>query len=177
MFNVKENMAKQSALWAGADWNEVSAYIGPNSASYREAFERHKLSWAQNGRGPGFKLDWHWGAFIPLIGIPWAAARKQWQLVAILIGAIVLINILSLFLPSPTGFGFMAFMIPMMAKGMFVGMAADKVRKVKAELPAGASLSASLAEAGGLNMTYGLIAGAICAALLVLSVLSLVAEG
>ena len=173
MFNVKDNMAKAKALWETANWDELATYIGPNAEAYRSTFDQHLASWRERGRGPAFALSWHWGAFIPLLGIPWAAARKQWLFIAIMVGAIIFINIVAALVASPTSFGFMLFLVPLMAKQYYVQMALTKVRKIKAELPAGVDVRAALAQAGGINMAYGYIAGAICFGLIALSVVSL----
>jgi hypothetical protein len=173
MFNIKENIANQAALWAGADWNDLAAYIGPNAEAFRPTFDRQKSSWAEKGRGPAFQFSWHWPAFIPFLGIPWFAARKQWLMVGTMVGVLVFINLIAAFLPTAS-FGFLWFLIPMMAKPTYVQMALAKIAKIKAALPPGQNVHGALAEAGGLSMQNGFIAGAICAALLVSTVAMLV---
>jgi hypothetical protein len=176
MFNVKQNMANAKALWETASWEDVATYIGPNADAYRATFDRHKASWAEKGRGPAFNLSWHWPAFIPIIGIPWAVARRQWLFAGLMVGVIVLANVVAALFPdSGTPFGFMMFLVPMMAKPFYVGTATAAVKKIRDATPPGSDPRAAIAAAGGLNMTHGYIAGAICAVLFALTIFSLVA--
>ncbi len=175
---IQENLQKQKDVWSQVTWEDMASYIGPNADYYKPSFDRLHKPMAESGKAGGFKLEWHWGAFIPILGIPWAAARKQWGIVAIMAGTVVLTNILTiLFDLPPSTFGFMIFMVPAMMKGIFLGSAVTQVVKIKQAIPDGPARQAAIREAGGFNMTYGLIAGGICLGLLALSVWSLATCG
>jgi hypothetical protein len=57
--------------------------------------------------------------------------------------------------------------------GRHTQAAVAKISKIKATIPEGAQRNAAMREAGGLNMSFGYIAGAICAVLISLAVLAL----
>jgi CBS domain-containing protein len=174
---IQENLDKNKDLWSKVNWDDMARYIGPYAETYRKTFDSQHADMVANGRPTGFlkQFSWHWPALIPLIGIPWAVARKQWLIAGLLVGVIIIANIVLAYLPSAS-FGFMMFLVPMAAKSWYIQMGVAKIAKIKAQHPEGAARDAAIAEAGGLNMTYGYIAGAICATLLALSIMALVAE-
>ncbi len=172
MPSIKEKVEINKALWRDTSWDELATFIGPNAEKYRAFYDKTKQNMIDKGN-PGFQFNWHWPALIPILGIPWAAARKDWGFVAILAAAIVAVNILAFFMPNAS-FGFMFFLAPAMAKQTYVQNAMAKIGKIKAAQPEGSARTEAIKSAGGLNMTYGFVAGGICAAFIVLSVVALV---
>ena len=175
MMSRAERIEKNKNLWTGVEWDEVAAFIGPNAEAFKPAWQAHRDAWVEKGRPPAFLLSWCWPALIPILGIPWFAARKQWPMVATLIGAVVFFNIVLFFMPSAK-FGFMLFLVAVIAKPTYVQSAVAKIAKIKETVPAGPQRQAAIAEAGGLNMRNGYIAGAASAAFLLPSVLALIAS-
>jgi hypothetical protein len=171
---IQENLNKNKAMWSNVGWDDMAKYIGPHSETYRKTFEGQHADMIALGRSKAFgsHISWHWPAFIPLLGIPWAAARKQWLIVGMMVGVVIIVNIILAYRPSAS-FTFMLFLVPLAAKNWYVQMAVAKIAKIKDQLPEGPARDAAIAEAGGLNMTYGYIAGTICAAWFALSIWSL----
>ncbi len=170
--NIQKNLQRNIDTWSKVTWEDMATYIGPNADYYRAAFDQNHKAMTENGRPKTFTISWHWAAFIPILGIPWAAARKQWLFVAIMVGAIVLVSIISAFLPSASS-GFLMFVAAILAKNYYIQMGVAKIVKIKDRIPAGPARDAAIQEAGGINMTYGYVAGAVCFCLLGLSILSL----
>jgi hypothetical protein len=167
-----ERIAQLQALWTSVTWEEVKTFIGPNADGYKAAWERNAAGIAKQGY-PGFSWSWSWPAFIPILGIPWAAARKQWMFIGIMVGVIVVANIAVALLPGAS-FGFMAFLVPMMAKNFYVQTTVTKIAKIKETITDEDARTLAIRAAGGLNMLWGYIAGAICTALIIVSVAALV---
>jgi hypothetical protein len=90
--------------------------------------------------------------------------------------AYVVIIILGAFMERPN-FGFMIFLAPAMAKQTYFQFAMTKISKVRASTEPGPARDAALRDAGGLNMPAGYVAGAICAAIVVLNIALLVIFG
>jgi hypothetical protein len=175
MASIKEKMAIGKALWAETPWEEIATFIGPNAEYYRAYYEKVHTSMAERG-SPGFMFSWHWPALIPLLGIPWAAARRNWAYVGMMAAAYIVIIILGAFMERPN-FGFMIFLAPAMAKQTYFQFAMTKIGKVRAATVEGLARDAALREAGGLNMTSGYITGGICAAIVVLNIVLLAIFG
>ncbi len=175
MSKRQERIEKTKALWADISWDEVATYIGPNADAYKPTWEKNYADILKQGY-PRFGLSWSWPAFIPILGIPWAAARRQWLFVGLMVGVIILANILMAF-TSSSSFGFMMFLVPIMAKNFYVQTAVAKISKIKTAIPDHSSHMKEIQAAGGLNMTSGYIAGAICFVLLALSIWSLISDG
>ncbi len=171
----QERIEKLKQTWTDVSWDDMSNYIGPNAESYRKVWEKNRTSFIEKGKPP-FNFNWSWPAFFPVLGIPWALARKQWLFAGLMAGAIVLLNVLGSYMPS-TSFGFMPFLVAIMAKPFYVQQAVNKIAKIKDEIPAGAARDATIRDAGGLNMTYGYVAAAISIGLLAIAIFSLVNEG
>jgi hypothetical protein len=76
MASIKEKVAMGKTLWAETPWEEIATFIGPNAEYYRAYYEKVHTSMAERG-SPGFMFSWHWPGLIPLLGIPWAAARRN----------------------------------------------------------------------------------------------------
>jgi hypothetical protein len=177
MSRIEEAKAKNRALWADVSWEEMAAFIGPHAEGYRKVFDQHKVSMAEKGLAP-FAFNWSWPALIPFLGIPWAAARRQWVFVAIMVGAMVLINVLGLMMETVgSSFGFLPFLAAFMARPFYVQQAVTKIHQIKTQFEPGPGRDTAIAGAGGLNMTYGYIAGAICIGLLALAILAMVVSG
>jgi hypothetical protein len=172
MASIKEQMAKGKALWAETPWEEIATFIGPNAEYYRAHYEKIHTSMAERG-SPGFMFSWHWPALIPLLGIPWAAARKNWAYVGMMALFYVVIIILGAFMERPN-FGFAIFLAPAMAKQTYFQFAMTKIGKIRATTAEGPARDAALRDAGGLDMRLGNVAGAICAAIVVLNIVLLV---
>ncbi len=165
-FSIEKNLQKNKDVWRKVTWSDVATYIGPNAEYYQPCFEKLHQSMVENGRPKGFAVGWHWAAFIPILGIPWAAARKQWLVVGLMIGVVIMASIIVAYSKNAS-FGFMMFFMPMMATNLYVQMAVGNIVKIKATVAEGPARDAAIRDAGGLNMTYGYIAGGICGLLLV----------
>jgi hypothetical protein len=172
MVSIKEKAAIAKAQWTDTPWEEIATFIGPNAEYYRSYYEKSHASMAEKGN-PGFMFSWHWPALIPLLGIPWAVARKNWAYVGIMALFYVVIIILGAFMERPN-FGFAIFLAPAMAKQTYMQFAMTKIGKIRAATAEGPARDAALREAGGLDMSSGYIAGAICAAIVVLNIVLLV---
>jgi hypothetical protein len=172
MASIKEKMAMGKALWSETPWEEIATFIGPNAEYYRAYYEKVHISMAERG-SPGFMFSWHWPALIPLLGIPWAAARRNWAYVGMMAAVYIIIIILGAFMERPN-FGFMIFLAPAMAKQTYFQFAMTKIGKVRAATEAGPARDAALRAAGGLDLTSGYIAGGICGAIVVLNIVLLV---
>ncbi len=167
VYEIKEN-------WLNSTWEEVATFIGPNAQAFKPIWEKHHTSWREKGIG-AFGFSWCWPALIPMLGIPWAAARKNWFFVYMMVALIVVVNIIAFILPNTAShFSFLAFFAPSLAKPFYVQQAVTKIAQIKREIPMGVAREVALADAGGLNMRYGYVAGAICAAFLTCSILLLV---
>jgi hypothetical protein len=174
MASLKEQMATGKTLWAETPWEDIATFIGPNADYYRVHYDKIHTSMTEKGT-PGFMFSWHWPALIPLLGIPWAAARKNWSYVGIMVVAYIAIIVLGAFMERPN-FGFMVFLAPAMAKQTYFQFAMSKIGKVRANTVEGPARDAALRDAGGLDMTMGFIAGGICAVLIALNILLLVIQ-
>jgi hypothetical protein len=175
MKSIKEQMALTKSQWAETSWEEIATFFGPNADYYQPHYEKIHAPMAEKGT-PGFMFSWHWPALIPLLGIPWAAARKNWGYVGVAAAAYIIIIILGAFMERPN-FSFMIFLAPAMAKQTYFQFAMTKIGKVRASTEAGPARDAALRAAGGLNMTAGYIAGAVCGAIVVLNIVLLVILG
>jgi hypothetical protein len=175
MVSIKEKAAIAKAHWVDTPWEEIATFIGPNAEYYRAYYEKSHASMIEKGN-PGFMFSWHWPALIPLLGIPWAAARKNWAYVGMMALFYIVIIILAAFMEQ-TNFGFAIFLAPAMAKQTYLQFAMTKIGKIRAATAEGPSRDAALRDAGGLDMTSGYVAGAICAAIVVLNVVLLAILG
>jgi hypothetical protein len=167
----QDRLDKQKQLWANVSWEEIETFIGQNAGSYKKTWEKNYADIQQKGY-PGIGLSWHWPALIPIWGIPWAVARRQWSFVGVLVGAVVLITVFSFFMES-ANFGFMTFLIPIMAKPFYIQMAVAKISKLKEKFADPAAQKEAIRGAGGLDMTSGYIAGGICLILQALAIWSI----
>jgi hypothetical protein len=172
MVSIKEKAAIAKAHWVDTPWEEIATFIGPNAEYYRAYYEKSHASMIEKGN-PGFMFSWHWPALIPLLGIPWAAARKNWAYVGMMALFYIVIIILGAFMERPN-FGFAIFLAPAMAKQTYLQFAMTKIGKVRASTAEGPARDAALRAAGGLDMTSGYIAGGICGAIVVLNIVLLV---
>ncbi len=170
----QDRIAKMRKIWASVSWEDIAAFIGPGADVYKPTWEKNNADIIKQGYA-GFSFSWHWPALIPLLGIPWAAARRQWVFVAMMVGAIILISVIAAFFEH-VNFGYMMFLVPIMAKGFYVQTAVGKISKIKETVSNVAEQTAAIKMAGGLNMTYGYIAAAISFAILGLSIFSLFLE-
>ncbi|WP_028600794.1 hypothetical protein [Ottowia thiooxydans] len=170
MFVNKEKVSQIKENWLSVTWEELATFIGPNAQSYQPSWQKQHTNWKEKGYG-GSGLSWSWPALIPPLGIPWAVARKNWLFVGLMVGLIVFVNVIAFIWPKSPDFTFMAFLIPMIAKSMYIQHAVAQVARIKKETPAGPARDAALTSAGGLNMKHGYIAGAVCAVFLLLMVL------
>jgi hypothetical protein len=172
MVSIKEKAAIAKAHWVDTPWEEIATFIGPNAEYYRAYYEKSHASMIEKGN-PGFMFSWHWPALIPLLGIPWAAARKNWAYVGMMALFYIVIIILGAFMERPN-FGFAIFLAPAMAKQTYLQFAMTKIGNVRASTAEGPARDAALRAAGGLDMTSGYIAGGICGAIVVLNIVLLV---
>jgi hypothetical protein len=171
MASIKEQIAMGKTLWTETPWDEIATFIGPNADYYRTHYDKIHTPMAEKGT-PGFMFSWHWPALIPLLGIPWAVARKNWGYVGVAVTAYIAIIIVGAFMERPN-FGALIFVAPAMAKQTYFQFAMTKIGKVRAGTEAGPARDAALRAAGGLNMTAGYIAGGICGAIVVLNIVLL----
>ncbi len=168
MAGFKAQIEKNKNLWAHSNWDEIAAFIGPNAEKYRAYYDKTKPSMVQKGR-PGFQFNWHWPALIPILGIPWAVARRDWAYAGTMIAVVILINVITIFFGN-VNFSFMFFLAPILAKQTYFQNIMNKISKIKETIPEGLAQTEAIKAAGGLNMTHGYIAGGICAALFGLSI-------
>jgi hypothetical protein len=161
------------ALWEGVSWAEMATYIGPNAEKYRKVWDKSQADIEKRGY-PGFSWSWCWPALIPLIGIPWAVARRQRLFAGMLVAVVILANVLAIYVPSSgSSFGFMMFLVPMMAKSFYLQTGVARIGRIKANISGEHAQLDAIKAAGGCNLTAGVIAGLACCTLLGLSVLAL----
>ena len=172
MASRQERIEKIKQTWSDVSWDDMSNYIGPNAESYHKVWEKNRVSFMEKGTPP-FNFSWSWPAFFPILGIPWALARKQWLFAGLMVGAIILLNILGAYMSS-TSFGFMPFLVAIMAKPFYVQQAVTKIAKIKSQTPSGITQQEEIKTAGGLNMTYGYAAAAVSVALLAVAIAGMV---
>lgn len=165
----KNKISEIKNNWLNVTWDEVATFIGPNAPVFKPVWEKQHTSWTEKGVG-SFGFSWCWPALIPLLGIPWAAARRLWPFVGMMVAVVVAINVMALLWPNSSSFGFIIFFAPAMAKPMYVQYAVAKVAQIKKQTSVGDARDAALMEAGGLRMKYGYVAGGVCAAFLALLV-------
>jgi hypothetical protein len=165
MPSVKEQQAITKAQWTQTTWEEISTFIGPNADKYRAYYDKSYASMVGEGK-QRFFFSWHWPALIPLLGIPWGVARKNWEYVGTMAFIYVALAVISLFFQQ-TSFGFVVFMAPAMAKQVYMQSVMTKIAKIRQATPEGPAREAALLAAGGLDMKSGYIAGAICLAFVV----------
>jgi hypothetical protein len=168
----QERIAKLKQTWTDVSWDDMSNYIGPNAESYRKVWEKNRTSFIEKGKPP-FNFNWSWPAFFPILGIPWALARKQWLFAGLMVGAIILLNILGAYMPS-TSFGFMPFLVAIMAKPFYVQQAVANIAKIKSQTQSAIIQQDAIRNAGGLNMTYGYVAAVISVAVLAAAIAGMV---
>lgn len=173
MATRQEKLAQHKERWTNVTWDEMAAYIGPNADAYKKAWQRTHDVMTEKGK-PGFNFNWSWAALIPILGIPWAAARKQWLFVGLMVAVVVLINVLYYFFPKAGNFSFMPFLVAWWAKEYYTQAAVAKISEIKATIPEGTQRDAAIRAAGGIDMSFGYIAGAICAVLILLAALTLI---
>lgn len=172
MASRQERLEQVKALWANVTWADMATFIGPRAEGYRAIWDKTSPGMAAKGYA-GFNLSWCWPAFIPISGIPWALARKQWAFAATMVVIVLVLNILSTVIPS-TSLGFMPFLAACIAKPFYLQTAVAKIAKIKAQFPEGPERDAAISAAGGVNMTAGYVAGAVCFGIIGLIVASLV---
>jgi hypothetical protein len=175
MASRQERIAKLKQTWSDVSWDDMANYIGPRAESYRKVWEKNRATFMEKGMPP-FNFSWSWPAFIPILGIPWALARKQWLFAGIMVGAIIVLEIFASYLPT-TSFSFMPFLVAMMAKPFYVQQAVTNIGKIKSQFPQGASREDAIKNAGGLNMTLGYVSGAISLGLVAIGIVALVNDG
>jgi hypothetical protein len=172
--NREERISQNKTLWTESEWKDVALFIGDNAETFKPTWEAARTSWIEKGKQPSTFLSWHWPALIPVLGLPWLAARKIWPLLWTIIGTIIAINLLAIFVKTPpSATAFIIFLVPIMAKNFYVNHAVTKIEKIKKNIPDEAGRTAAIQAAGGLHMNNGYIAGAACALLIILQILAL----
>jgi hypothetical protein len=68
----------------------------------------------------------------------------------------------------------MPFLVAWWAKEYYTQAAVAKISEIKATIPEGTQRDAAIRAAGGIDMSFGYIAGAICAVLILLAALTLI---
>jgi hypothetical protein len=172
---LQEKIEKNKAIWNQVSWDDMKNYIGPHAESYKNVFDKHKKAIEGTSRSPYFGMSWSWAACVPILGIPWAVARKQWVFVGMMVAVVVFVNVVSAFLPSAS-FGFLLFMAPIMAKNFYVQNAVVKIAKIKDRVSDQQSCDEEIRNAGGLNLMHGVMAAAVCAVFLIFNTVSLLSS-
>jgi hypothetical protein len=129
-------------------------FIGRNVAGFEPVLDR------MEAKRPDLKqmvITWSWpGA---LVSFPWLLYRKQWAIAALVLLLPVLMGML---LPGNAG-GAIWVIVGMMGRGLVVGDAGRRIRKLERLHSDRAELEAAVAKAGGVSVVAASVGGVLYA--------------
>lgn len=162
--NFSESFAEQFKAtlnaktdWTGIGWQDMETAIGQNADKYRALWDRVTNT---EKKGVFAHLSPCWTG-IPLMGVSWAVSRRMYPLAAMLLLALLVLN---LAFPGESGAARalgVAILVSFTHKNTYLRWMAHSIRRIDAQGLAGPERDAALRGIGGLDQKSGWIAAGV----------------
>lgn len=151
--------------WNEIAWRDMETAIGKNSDKYQKLWERIT---SPEKKGPFAHFSPCWTG-IPFLGVSWAISRRMYPLAAMLLAALLLINML---FPGESGAARalgIAICVSFTHKNTYLRWLAHCIQRINQQGLVGEEREAALRSVGGLDLKSGCIVAAVLIGLACLS--------